>query len=256
MSRSFRPPAAQPKNKSSFSTPITDVVHLQLKSLRTASQQLAPSKSQFEDEVKLLERLYYKYKNSHRPTTPWRKIEETRRICCRISECDPVALVVASRTPFYEPSMDDSSVRVCNLRLITNMKLQRKRKMKFWSAIPNSAFIDAFITRMDLVCELLTKVNSPNISISVVESDLGSIGVTDISQGVPVSMKPYRFSMPLVIRFNQGFFLLHRQHRVPLFHHRDSCGLVTLETHIHGAERCSSSRPPRLARHPPGTRRG
>lgn len=72
-----------------------------LKALRNASRQLKPIHASFSDELRLLERLYYKGKNQHKSALFWRKLAEARRIGNRIHGAGLLALVDELRATFH-----------------------------------------------------------------------------------------------------------------------------------------------------------
>ena len=79
-----------------------------LKDLRSCAQRLAPLLSALEDEMRILERLYYKGRNQHRSASFWRKVEEMRRYGKRILELQSFEQVDSLRYSFY---VGDDAVR-------------------------------------------------------------------------------------------------------------------------------------------------
>lgn len=79
-----------------------------LKDLRSCAQRLAPLLSALEDEMRILERLYYKGRNQHRSALFWRKVEEMRRYGKRILELQSFEQVDSLRYSFY---VGDDAVR-------------------------------------------------------------------------------------------------------------------------------------------------
>jgi hypothetical protein len=72
-----------------------------LKQLRGFAQQLKPLEECFQDELRVLERLYYKGVNQHRSALFWRRIEEVRKLGRRFAELRVTALVDNLRYAFY-----------------------------------------------------------------------------------------------------------------------------------------------------------
>ena len=72
-----------------------------LKDLRACAQRLAPVLSTLEDEMLILDRLYYKGSNQHRSALFWRKVEEMRRFGKRVLELQLGELIQSTRYAFY-----------------------------------------------------------------------------------------------------------------------------------------------------------
>ena len=72
-----------------------------LKSLRACARQLTPLESSLSDELRILERLYYKSVNQHRSAVFFQKIKEVRRLGNRIQEANIGRLTEDLRYTFY-----------------------------------------------------------------------------------------------------------------------------------------------------------
>ena len=83
-------------------------IDMLLKDLRSCAQRLAPLLSALEDEMRILERLYYKGRNQHRSALFWRKVEEMRRYGKRILELQSFEQMDSLRYSFY---VGDDAVR-------------------------------------------------------------------------------------------------------------------------------------------------
>ena len=74
-----------------------------LKALKSSSKQLQATLSTFHDEMRILERLYYKGKNQHRSALFWRRVCELRRFGERIKRTQMEVLVEQTRRSFWGP---------------------------------------------------------------------------------------------------------------------------------------------------------
>lgn len=72
-----------------------------LKQLRASSRRLRVTWVSQEDELRILERLYYKGKNQHRSALFWRRLVEVRRYGARVHETDLPSLVDKLRGSFF-----------------------------------------------------------------------------------------------------------------------------------------------------------
>ena len=111
MNKSSRNPT-RPKFSYKKRLDISEDMHgridMLLKDLRSCAQRLAPLLSALEDEMRILERLYYKGRNQHRSALFWRKVEEMRRYGKRILELQSFEQVDSLRYSFY---VGDDAVR-------------------------------------------------------------------------------------------------------------------------------------------------
>lgn len=71
-----------------------------LKDLRLCSRRLKSALDAFEDELRTLERLYYKCKNQHRTALFFKRVPEMRRYGRRLSELDILERVDLVRASF------------------------------------------------------------------------------------------------------------------------------------------------------------
>ncbi|KAJ3573969.1 hypothetical protein NP233_g2093 [Leucocoprinus birnbaumii] len=88
-------------SKSALGTSLHGHVDLALKRLKALSRRLAAISATLSEEVKILNRLYYKGKNQHRISLFWRHVEEIRRLSLRIHSLDLAGTVNRLRHTFY-----------------------------------------------------------------------------------------------------------------------------------------------------------
>lgn len=94
-------PAISYRKRSEIGTAAHGRIDAILKDLRSCSQRLAPLLSTLEDEMHILDRLYYKGCNQHRSALFWRKVEEMRRFGSRVLEVQLAELVNVLRFSFF-----------------------------------------------------------------------------------------------------------------------------------------------------------
>lgn len=102
-------PKLASKPRSSVNASQQSRIDAILKELRTSSHVLSPILSTFEDELRILERLYYKGRNQHRAALFWKKVQETRRFGQRLLEMQLVTLLDDLRYAFYDVSPGDGN---------------------------------------------------------------------------------------------------------------------------------------------------
>lgn len=95
-------PKIAPTTRPDIDASFYSKVDAALKDLRACSRQIAPVLLSMEEELRILERLFYKGKNQHRLAIFWRKVEEMRRFGKRIVEMQLPALMDDLRYAFYE----------------------------------------------------------------------------------------------------------------------------------------------------------
>ncbi|KAG8904725.1 hypothetical protein FRC00_013818, partial [Tulasnella sp. 408] len=103
MSRRFRPPKLIQTPKSEVEGSINDAVHSSLKALRRASKQAGSGVNTMDEDMRILERIFYKSNNSQRPTMAWKKLKHMRRLYWRLHECELVNFLDVVRLAFYPP---------------------------------------------------------------------------------------------------------------------------------------------------------
>ncbi|KAH7916045.1 hypothetical protein BJ138DRAFT_1076218 [Hygrophoropsis aurantiaca] len=110
-----------------------------LKELKASSRRLRTIISSFGDDLKILERLYYKSKNQHRMALFFKRTTEIRRYGQRLVEMKIVDTVDTLRTSFFGAS-NQKSTRVA------------------WNHVPNSLYVIFVAERLTACSTLITKV--------------------------------------------------------------------------------------------------
>ncbi|THH03809.1 hypothetical protein EW145_g5994 [Phellinidium pouzarii] len=113
-----------------------------LKGLRACARQFSLLLPCLHDELRILERLYYKGLNQHRTALFWRRIKEARRLGQRLLETQLLALTDDLRYAFY---VEDRNER--------NPKILRS----VWSQVPDSKFVNYIFERTRSSMELTTE---------------------------------------------------------------------------------------------------
>jgi hypothetical protein len=72
-----------------------------LKALKASSRRLQTAFALLNDELRILERLYYKGKNQHRSALFWKRVLEVRRYSRRLSEISLLEVVESFRLAFF-----------------------------------------------------------------------------------------------------------------------------------------------------------
>ena len=113
--RFVRPPKLQATKRVSVDVDLHPKFDSALKDLRVCSRQLSSIQSCLEDELRILDRLYYKGVNQHRSALFWHKVEEIRRLGSRLLEMQLGSLIDTLRYSFY---IDTNAERkyVCHTR--------------------------------------------------------------------------------------------------------------------------------------------
>jgi hypothetical protein len=94
------PPSAL-SQKGTINPLLQGHVDLALKRLKLISRRLLMTLTAFEEESRILDRLFYKGKNQHRTSMFWRHAEEMQMLCRRIHVIDLWARVNQLRHLFY-----------------------------------------------------------------------------------------------------------------------------------------------------------
>ena len=103
-------PIAIPRHE--VNTSIHQNVDATLKAARICAQQVAPLEACLKDEMRILERLYYKSINQHRMAHFWKRVQEVRRLGRRVLEAHFTSLLDDLRFSFY---VKEGSERKCVL---------------------------------------------------------------------------------------------------------------------------------------------
>ena len=101
--RYAKPPKLCGTPRSTVLQTIARKVDTVLKELRVCARQLSTLELCLQDELRVLERLYYKGVNQHRSALFWRRVEEMRKFGRRIAGMDLGRMVEDLRYAFYLP---------------------------------------------------------------------------------------------------------------------------------------------------------
>ncbi|KIY50903.1 hypothetical protein FISHEDRAFT_38374 [Fistulina hepatica ATCC 64428] len=139
--RTRQKPAATFISRASLPASAYSVIDSLLRDLKTSCRQLQSDLDLFHHELRLLERVYYKGKNQHRPALFWKRVHEVRRYAQRLDEMGLSALLDAMRYSFYG---QESPVSVKTLR-------------GAWTCTPNEQTVHHVLERLDAALALLFK---------------------------------------------------------------------------------------------------
>jgi hypothetical protein len=103
-------PAINASERSSVPAHLHPRIDALLKELRNTSRRLRTTLASCSDELRILERLYYKGKNQHRSAIFWRHVVEMRRYGSRLAEADVFGLVNNLRHTFHATTAGDGWV--------------------------------------------------------------------------------------------------------------------------------------------------
>lgn len=107
MSRLYRPPPTNQRPRDTLDQALHFSVDSALKNLKKCRNQFKTILATFQDELHILERLYYKGKNQHRSALFWKRVAETRRYGSRLNELDLVKLVDDMQHSFFDTNTDN-----------------------------------------------------------------------------------------------------------------------------------------------------
>ncbi|KAG8919644.1 hypothetical protein FRC01_001185 [Tulasnella sp. 417] len=139
MSKRFRPPELVQTPKSKADGSINYTVNSSLKALRRASKQAGAGVNAMNEDMRILERVFYKSNNSQSPTMAWKKLKHMRRLYWRLHECELVNFLDSFRLTFYP--------------LGTTVKQMKTA----WTHVPSFPYVEACLKRLILICSLVTK---------------------------------------------------------------------------------------------------
>ncbi|KAL5490473.1 hypothetical protein ACEPAI_5306 [Sanghuangporus weigelae] len=111
-----------------------------LKAARQCAQQIAPFESCLQDEMRILERLYYKSVNQHRSALFWRRVKEVRRLGRRVLEVRLLGLLDDLRYSFY---------------IGEDIERNPKILKTAWSKVPDEKFLTFINDRLKDILELI-----------------------------------------------------------------------------------------------------
>ncbi|KIK95886.1 hypothetical protein PAXRUDRAFT_139729 [Paxillus rubicundulus Ve08.2h10] len=113
-----------------------------LKGLKTCSRRLRAAMSSLTDELRILERLYYKNKNQHRMALFFRRVPEIRRYGQRLVELDLPGRVDLLRASFVG----------------LNSTTDQKALSRTWSHVPEQPYVSFVMERLMSYSTLVCKV--------------------------------------------------------------------------------------------------
>ena len=99
--RYAKPPKLCGTPRSTVSQTIVRKVDTILKELRACARQLSTLEPCLRDELRILERLYYKGVNQHRMAKFWKRVQDIRRCSKRAAEVELLSLTENLRYAFY-----------------------------------------------------------------------------------------------------------------------------------------------------------
>lgn len=91
----------QPKPRTTIPKHLHVIVDSVLKDLKTVSKRITAFTSPFQEELRVLERLFYKNKNQHKSAVFWRKVPELRKYGKRVVDLNILNGVQSIRYRFY-----------------------------------------------------------------------------------------------------------------------------------------------------------
>ncbi|PAV23221.1 hypothetical protein PNOK_0028900 [Pyrrhoderma noxium] len=121
---------------------IHGTVDVVLKSLRSYARQITPVELSLSDELRILERLYYKSVNQHRSALFFQKVEEVRRTGNRILEVNIGGMIEDLRYAFY---------------IGKGIERNPKALKGAWTQLPEVKFVNFLYERMSEITALLLR---------------------------------------------------------------------------------------------------
>lgn len=116
--RSCAPTATSFSERASLENSSYSTVDGILKDLKACSRRLQAALASYQDEMKVLERLYYRSKNQHRAALFFKRISEIRRYGWRLLEVNMVEDVHLLRASFYGATV----VQRCDISFSLRMR--------------------------------------------------------------------------------------------------------------------------------------
>lgn len=127
--RSHAPITTSFLERASLDNSLHSTVDGILKDLKACSRRLQAALASYQDEMQVLERLYYKSKNQHRPALFFKRISEIRRYGWRLLEANMTEDVHLLRASFYGATV-----------------VQSEKSMRgSWNYVPSRSYV-SFIT--------------------------------------------------------------------------------------------------------------
>ncbi|KIJ69422.1 hypothetical protein HYDPIDRAFT_24260 [Hydnomerulius pinastri MD-312] len=136
------PPTISLLPRSSFESDRHRDVDALLKDLKACSRRLRVAMSSFTDELRVLERLYYKSKNQHRMALFFKRVPEIRRYGQRLVELDLPERVDLLRASFVG----------------LNSTKDQKALRSTWNHVPESPYVSFMMERLTSCSTLVCKM--------------------------------------------------------------------------------------------------
>ncbi|KAI6028364.1 hypothetical protein F5J12DRAFT_376173 [Pisolithus orientalis] len=137
-------PTCLPRN--SVSIHLHKDVDILLKELKPCARHLRATLGSYTDELRILERLYYKNANQHRAALFFKRVSETRRYGQKF-----VALNISEHVDRLYASF---------FGLTTAMGVNQKRFKGTWTHVPTGFSISFVLERVSISCKFLDKMSS------------------------------------------------------------------------------------------------
>jgi hypothetical protein len=130
MSRQDRLPNNKQRPRTELDTSACQSLDVSLKSLRKCSRLVQQTTITLDNDLHVLERIYYKCKNTQRPTLAWKKVVELRRVANRMREASLERTVDNLRRSFFNSVIFQEGQR------FAHDILNRMPDSKSWRAAP------------------------------------------------------------------------------------------------------------------------
>ncbi|KAK0503218.1 hypothetical protein EDD18DRAFT_1136933 [Armillaria luteobubalina] len=144
MSRLYRPPPTNQRPRHTLDQALHFSVDAVLKNLKKCRNQYKTILATFQDELDILERLYYKGKNQHRSALFWKRVAETRRYGSRLTEMNLVQLIDDMQYSFFDTNTDNA----------------KKALKGAWAYYPDAQFVSYMRIRLELISNLASKTHA------------------------------------------------------------------------------------------------
>ncbi|KAG2157060.1 hypothetical protein DEU56DRAFT_762864 [Suillus clintonianus] len=141
--RSRAPTATSFSQRASLENSLHPTVDSILKDLKTCSRRLQAALASYQDEMQVLERLYYRSKNQHRAALFFKRISEIRRYGWRLLEVNMTEDVHILRASFYGATVVQSE------------KLMRGS----WNHVPSRSYVSFIAERFKAYSGLILRTS-------------------------------------------------------------------------------------------------
>ncbi|KAF9005611.1 hypothetical protein BDQ17DRAFT_358971 [Cyathus striatus] len=129
-----------------------------LKDIKIFTRRLQLTLITYSEEAQVLERIYYKGKNQHRTALFWRRVEELRKCCRRVSAFNILPNVRSLRCSFFGPDAATKFVifllmPACPCHVFSLSLLKGS-----WTHLPNIEAVSAFVKELAVYSHSLEKM--------------------------------------------------------------------------------------------------